>query len=223
VINVVASVDNNVANSEEVLADVRKTILKELVSDYPGLSYRMEGEEKERVESMQSMMKGFALSLMAIYALLAIPFRSYIQPFIIMTAIPFGLVGAILGHLFMGYDLSILSIFGIVALSGVVVNDSLLLIDYMNQKRKQGAGVHDAAVLACTRRFRPVLLTSLTTYFGLAPMIFEKSLQAQFLIPMALSLGYGVLVATFITLVLIPCLYIITDDMKRLTRALIGR
>ena len=214
VINVVASVDNNVANAEEILADVKEGILKELVEDYPGLSYNMEGEEKERMESMGSMIKGFLFSLMAIYALLAIPFRSYIQPFIVMSAIPFGLLGAIFGHIIMGYELSILSIFGIVALSGVVVNDSLLLIDYINRRRKEGVEVYGAAITAGIRRFRPVLLTSLTTYFGLVPMIFERSLQAQFLIPMALSLGYGVLVATFITLILIPCLYIIFEDIK---------
>lgn len=218
VINVEASVDNNVANAEEILDDLKKGVLKEIVQDYPGLSYDMEGEEKERKESMESMIKGFSFSLLCIYVLLAIPFRSYVQPFIVMSAIPFGLLGAIFGHLIMGYSLSILSIFGIVALSGVVVNDSLLFIDYINRQRAHGVNVYDAAVTAGLRRFRPILLTSLTTYFGLAPMIFERSIQAQFLIPMALSLGYGVLAATFITLIIIPSLYMIFEDLKRLVR-----
>ncbi len=216
VINVTASVDNKVANAGDILADLKGGILTELTADYPGLSYDLEGEEKERRDSMQSMGKGFALALFVIYALLAIPFKSYSQPLLIMTAIPFGIVGAILGHLLTGYDLSILSLFGIVALSGVVVNDSLLLIDRINQSRKNGEEMHEAILLAGQRRFRPILLTSLTTFFGLAPMILETSTQAQFLIPMAISLAFGIMFATGITLLLIPTIYYVLEDFRNL-------
>ena len=162
------------------------------------------------------MKSGFIMALFLIYALLAIPFRSYSQPRIIMAAIPFGIVGAVLGHWLMGYNLSIMSLFGIVALSGVVVNNSLLLIDYSNRKRDAGVDIHQAVLESAQRRFRPILLTSLTTFFGLTPMIAETSVQAQFLIPMAISLGYGVLFATAITLLLIPSLYLALEDVKKL-------
>ena len=165
---------------------------------------------------MESMQDGFLFVLFVIFALLAVSFRSYSQPFMIMTAIPFGIVGAILGHLIMGFDLSILSMFGIVALTGVVINDSLLLIDYVNRSRKQGLNMHDAVMEAGQRRFRPILLTSLTTFFGLMPMILETSVQAQFLIPMAISLGFGIMFATGITLLLIPSLYLILEDLRSL-------
>ena len=217
VINVSASVDSKTANAQEILAELRPGILAELQHDYPGLTFNMEGEEKERRDSMASMVSGFQLALFAIFALLAIPFRSYSQPLIIMAAIPFGVVGAVGGHLLMGYDLSILSIFGIVALAGVVVNDSLLLIDRINQNRREGGNNLLEAILdAGQRRFRPILLTSLTTFFGLAPMIMERSVQAQFLIPMAISLGFGIMFATGITLLLIPALYMALEDIRRL-------
>lgn len=213
VINVTASVDNKVANAEEILLDLSKTILRKLVRDYPGLTYNLEGEGKERKESMGSMRTGFLMALFLIYTLLAIPFRSYLQPFIIMSAIPFGFVGAIAGHLIMGFDLSMLSLFGIVALTGVVVNDSLLLIAFINEKRREGLDIYTAVTEAAMRRFRPIILTSLTTSLGLTPIILEKSMQAQFLIPMAISLGFGILFATLITLLLVPSLYIILEDL----------
>ena len=216
VINVTASVDSTKANAEEILADLKKTTLVELTSDYPGLTYDLEGEEKERRDSLVSMGKGFILAMFAIYALLAIPFRSYTQPFLIMTAIPFGMVGALIGHMIMGFNLSILSVFGIVALSGVVVNDSLLLIDQVNRNRRQGQDLFGSVVDGGMRRFRPILLTSLTTFFGLMPMILETSVQAQFLIPMAISLGFGIMFATGITLLLIPTLYMILEDFRSL-------
>ena len=216
VIDVTANVDAHIANAEEILADIQQTKLAQLSRDYPGLSFSMEGEEKERRDSVNSMKKGFLLALLGIYALLAIPFRSYSQPLLIMTAIPFGMVGALLGHLIMGYDLSILSIFGIVALSGVVVNDSLLFIHTINTNRRQGIKLMPAAITAGTRRFRPIMLTSLTTFFGLVPMILEQSMQAKFLIPMAISLGFGIMFATGITLILIPNLYLILEDCRRL-------
>jgi multidrug efflux pump subunit AcrB len=176
----------------------------------------MEGEQKEQAESVASMKRGFQLALFVIFALLAIPLRSYSQPLLIMAAIPFGVVGALLGHLIMGYHLSMLSLFGIVALAGVVVNDSLLLIDYANSIRRPGADLRPTLMQAGQRRFRPILLTSLTTFGGLMPIILETSVQAQFLIPMAISLGFGILFATAITLLLIPALYLILEDARRL-------
>lgn len=216
VINITATVDNKVANAKEILAELKETLLSELIVDYPGLTYDLEGEEKERRESMGGMAMGFIMALFIIYTLLAVPFRSYLQPFIIMFSIPFGIVGALLGHLIMGKDLSILSMFGIVALTGVVVNDSLLLIDFVNQKRKQGIDMFQAVVESAQRRFRPIVLTSLTTSLGLTPIILERSVQAQFLIPMAISLGFGILFATLITLLLVPSLYVILEDFLKL-------
>jgi multidrug efflux pump subunit AcrB len=214
VINVTATVDADLANSQEILLDIKNTVLEQLAADYPGLTFNMEGEEKERRESMGSMMRGFGFALFMIYALLAVPFRSYSQPLIIMSSIPFGIVGAVLGHMVMGFDLSILSMFGIVALAGVVVNNALLLIDFINRSREQGNDLFTAVIESGQRRFRPILLTSLTTALGLAPMIFETSVQAQFLIPMAISLAFGVLFATGITLLLIPSLYLILEDLR---------
>jgi multidrug efflux pump subunit AcrB len=175
----------------------------------------MEGESKERNESLGSMKRGFAISLMVIYALLAIPLRSYLQPLLFMVAIPFGVVGAIWGHFILGYNIAIMSLFGIVALSGVVVNDSLLLIDYINQLKGRGVALRDAVQNAAQRRFRPILLTSLTTFFGLGPIILETSTQAQFLIPMAISLAFGILFGTVIALVIVPALYLIFEDVGR--------
>jgi multidrug efflux pump subunit AcrB len=216
VINVTASVDSGTANAEEIIQSMKSTVLSDLVRSYPGLSYNLEGEAKESRESFESMKTGFILALFGIYALLAIPFRSYSQPFLIMAAIPFGMIGAIMGHLLMGFNLSILSMFGMIALAGVVVNDSLLLIDYTNRQRREGSELVQAIVDSCRRRFRPILLTSLTTFFGLTPMILETSVQAQFLIPMAISLAFGVLFATGITLLLIPALYSVLEDVRSL-------
>ncbi len=218
VINITAAVNSKVANAEEILTEFKKTVLTELAADYPGLTYDLEGESKERKESMGTMAIGFSMALFLIYTLLAVPFKSYLQPFIIMFSIPFGIVGAILGHLIMGKDLSLLSMFGIVALTGVVVNDSLLLIDFINQKRKRGVELFQAVSESAQRRFRPIILTSLTTSLGLTPIILEKSMQAQFLIPMAISLGFGILFATFITLLLIPSLYLILEDFLKMFR-----
>jgi multidrug efflux pump subunit AcrB len=214
VLNVSASVDKT-ANPGEILADLQTSMLAGLAADYPGLTFDLEGEQKEQRESFGSMRSGFLMALFLIFALLAIPFGSYSQPLIIMAAIPFGVVGAILGHFLMGYNISMLSIFGIVALSGVVVNDSLLLIDYINRRLRANGEIHQSIMEAGIRRFRPILLTSLTTFFGLAPMIMETSVQAQFLIPMAISLGFGILFATGITLLLIPCLYLVLDDLRK--------
>jgi multidrug efflux pump subunit AcrB len=216
VINISASVDSRENNAQDILNELKAELLPKLLADNPGLSFDLEGEEKERTESMESMFNGFKLAMLMIFALLAIPFRSYSQPLLIMAAIPFGMVGAIIGHILMGFDLSMLSLFGLVALSGVVVNDSLLLIDRANQNRRQGMGLHQSLVAAGTRRFRPIVLTSLTTFCGLMPIILETSVQAQFLIPMAISLAFGILFATGITLLLIPSLYMILEDIRRM-------
>ena len=165
---------------------------------------------------MAGIASGYPLALVIIYALLAIPFRSYTQPLIVMSAIPFGLIGAVFGHILMGMDLTILSMFGIVALSGVVVNDNLVLVVYINRMREEGMSLGEAVLKAGIARFRPILLTSLTTFVGLMPLILEKSVQAQFLIPMAISLAFGVMFATVISLILVPIGYLLLEDIKSL-------
>ena len=155
----------------------------------------------------------FGLALAVIYSLLAIAFRRYIQPLIVLVAIPFGMVGALIGHIMLGYDLSLVSVMGVIALSGVVINDSLIMIDYANRKRGD-SDAREAICQAGVRRFRPILLTTLTTFGGLMPLIFEESLQAQYIIPMAISLGFGILFSTAIVLVLVPCLYLILEDIQ---------
>ena len=204
VVRVSASVDDQVANADEINRDLEASFLPALVQDYPGLRYSFGGEQQEQQESVQSLLFNFIIALFAIYVLLAVPFKSYTQPLVVMSAIPFGIIGAVWGHLLMGLDLTLLSLFGIIALSGVVVNDSLVLLTFYNQMRREGSSHGDALVSAGAARFRPILLTSLTTFFGLLPMILEKSLQAQFLIPMAVSLGFGILFATFIILLGVP-------------------
>ncbi len=214
VINVTADVDTAVANAKEINSELKAKVLPAIIEQFPGLTLAFEGEDRERQDSMQSLLKGFAMAMFVIFVMLAIPFRSYSQPLIIMAAIPFGIVGGILGHLIMGYNLSILSMFGIVALSGVVVNDSLLLIDHINRKRAEGMELLEAVMVSGKRRFRPILLTSLTTFFGLAPMILETDMQARFLIPMAITLAFGILFATVITLLFIPTLYMVLEKFK---------
>src|SRR3990167_9488375 len=166
-------------------------------------------------DALMSFLQSVSLTLLAMYILLAIPFRSYSQPAIVMLAIPFGVVGAILGHMMMGFSISLISIMGIIALAGVAVNDSLIMIDYANSRRAEGVGALEAIALSGVRRFRPIMLTTVTTFGGLAPMIFETSRQAQFIIPMAISLGYGILFSTAIMLVLIPCLYMVIEDARQ--------
>jgi multidrug efflux pump subunit AcrB len=212
VIKVTADVDETVTNANEVRMDLESRFLPELKHNYPGLRYSIEGQGKEQKESMAGVVRGFVIALFCIYALLAVPFRSFSQPLIVMAAIPFGIVGATLGHLIMGYNLSLLSIFGIVGLAGVVVNDSLVLIHATNRIRTQVHDAHEAITRAGALRFRAIILTSLTTFAGLSPMLLERSVQAQFLIPMAISLGFGVLFATGITLLLVPSIYMILED-----------
>jgi multidrug efflux pump subunit AcrB len=204
------------SQAAQVTAVLNSDTIPALSARYPGLSFSYEGRMADRTESIQSLIRGLLIALVIIYAMLAIPLNSYIQPLIIMLAIPFGLVGAVIGHLIMGYSLSVLSLFGIVALSGVVVNDSLVLIDFANRRRKKGSIAVEAIQDAAIQRFRPIMLTTLTTFGGLAPMIFETSRQARFLIPMAISLGYGIVFATVITLVIVPSVYLIINDVRKL-------
>jgi len=209
------------SRATEVLADLAQNVLPELIRHYPGLTYSFEGHQADIRESMGSLRTTFLLALLAIYAMLAIPFRSYLQPLIVMLSIPYGIVGAFLGHLIMGFDLCIPSMFGIVALSGVVVNDALVMISFANyHNRQEGLPPFEAIYKAATQRFRPIMLTTLTTFGGLAPMIFETSRQARFLIPMALSLGYGILFSTFIVLFIVPSMFIIINDVKTLLNRL---
>lgn len=222
VVTVSADVDESKANANEVRLQLTKSVLPKLLDRYPGLHYTMEGTGREQQETMAGVKKGFVIALFAIFSLLAIPLRSFSQPLVIMLAIPFSMVGAIWGHLLMGFNLSILSLFGIVGLAGVAVNDSLILVSAVNLNRETGQGIPQAAFEAGQQRFRAVLLTSLTTFAGLSPMILEKSLQAQFLIPMAISLGFGILFATVITLVLIPCLVVMLEDFHELKDSLLG-
>ena len=214
VVSVSADVDETVANATEINRELKNSVMPGLMREFQGLQWRFAGEERERNESLGSLIPNFGIAMMAIYALLAVQFRSYSQPAIVMSAIPFGVVGATLGHLIMGFNLSILSMFGIVALSGVVVNDSLIMIDLINRERRSGIELSQVLRDCATRRFRPIMLTTLTTFCGLLPMIAEKSLQARFLVPMAISLAFGVMFATCITLVLVPSLYMILEDVK---------
>ncbi|MFH1755323.1 MAG: efflux RND transporter permease subunit, partial [Candidatus Latescibacterota bacterium] len=213
-INVTADVDLTKANAGEILAEFESKFIPEILADYPGVSYSLEGEQREQTETMSGLIRGFMFALIVIYALMAIPFKSYIQPLIVMCVIPFGFVGAVWGHMIMRLDLSILSMFGLVALTGVVVNDSIVLVHFVNNSRKAGMPVLEAVQKAGTERFRAILLTSLTTFAGLSPLYLERSVQAKFLVPMAVSLGFGVMFSTFITLMIVPTAYLILEDIK---------
>ena len=214
-INITADIDLNKTNANEILEKFENNDLKSVLRDLPSVNYSFEGEQREQRETLSSLFKNFSLALFVVYGLLAIPFRSYLQPFIIMSAIPFGFTGAVIGHLIMGMPLTVLSIIGIVALAGVVVNDGLVMVDFINRyRREENKTVIEAALAAGPRRFRPILLTSVTTFAGLFPLLIEKSVQAKFLVPMAISLAYGVLFATLITLLLVPTSYVIIHDFQ---------
>lgn len=218
VLNVTADVNKQTTNMVVLQKDLNDYV-DGLLAQYPEISYTTEGEAREQRESFASLGIGLVIVLFGIYCLLALPLKSYTEPLVVMSIIPFGLIGAVLGHLITGYDLSILSLLGLMALIGVVVNDSLVLVDYVNTKRRQGMRLMDAISTAGVARFRPVMLTSLTTFFGLTPLLLEKATTAQFLIPMAISLGFGILFATFITLLLVPVNLLIADDIASLFRA----
>jgi multidrug efflux pump subunit AcrB len=223
-ITVTADVDEFVANAGEINANIKEKLLPALQNNYEGLTYLLAGAQKEQAKSFASLKIGYILALFIIYSLIAIPFNSYTQPLIIMLAIPFGVIGAVLGHILFGFDLSMISIMGIVALSGIVVNDSLVLIDFINQyKKENNSSLYEAVLQGCVKRFRPILLTSLTTFFGLLPIMIESDPDAQFLIPMAISLGIGVLFATVICLLLIPVGILLAEESKNKLRIVVKR
>lgn len=223
IITVTADVDPSQITANEVIADLRDKTLPDVLAEHPGISYSLQGEQKEQNEFLEAMWRRFGIALLVIYALLAVPLRSYLQPFLIMMAIPFGMVGALWGHMLLGWDLSMFSVIGLIALSGVVVNDSLVLVDYVNQRRQEGATLSEAARAAGAARFRPIILNSVTSFVGLLPLLLNRSLQAQFLIPMAISLCFGVLFSTIVTLVLVPNAYLLLDDATALLARLRGR
>ncbi|RUO77908.1 efflux RND transporter permease subunit [Idiomarina seosinensis] len=214
-VNVRARVDKESVEPFRIVKEVREQKIQEILDQYPSVGFQLQGATQDEAEATGSLALGGLLAMFAVYALMAIPLRSYSQPLIIMSVIPFGMIGAIIGHWIIGMPVSILSLFGIIALAGVVVNDSLVMVDYVNKARAVGTDLRHAVLDAGCRRFRAITLTSLTTFFGLLPIVLEKSLQAKIVIPMAISLAFGIVFATVITLLLIPCLYLILADAKR--------
>ena len=217
---VTADVDPKLANSQEIFADLSTGFFRELGAQYPGLHISMQGSKKNMRESFSSLKVTFPLAVLGIFVIVATIFRSYIQPLVILFTVPFGIIGAVFGHLLLGYNLSMMSMFGMVALTGVVVNDAIVLIERINENLAEGMGFFEAIKKGGARRFRAILLTSLSTVGGLSPLILETDMQARFLIPMALSLAAGVTFATVLTLVLIPSLLAIVNDVRRLTARL---
>lgn len=217
-VSINAAADKALIEPSKVVKEVREKILPELSAKYPGITSELEGSTQDEADAMVDLTMAAIFALFCIYGLMAIPLKSYSQPLIIMSVIPFGLVGAVLGHMALGLSMSIMSVFGLVALAGVVVNDSLIMVDFVNRAREEGVRVKQAVVDAGTQRFRAILLTSLTTFVGLAPIVLERSLQAKVVVPMAVSLAFGILFATVITLILIPALYVILDDIQKLLK-----
>ena len=213
-VRVSAEVDKELAEPDKITADILEIELPEVMAQFPGVSYELSGSSQAAQEVQTDLIMGAFLALFLIYALMAIPLKSYAQPLIIMSVIPFGIIGALVGHWIIGIEVSMMSFFGIIALAGVVVNDSLILVDFVNREQRLGIPLTQAIRDAASKRFRAIVLTSLTTFFGLIPIVLETSLQAKIVIPMAVSLAFGILFATVITLFLIPILYLILDDFK---------
>jgi len=213
-INIWGSVDAAQVEPFEVAKEIRDEFIPELLRKYPQVQSEVSGRIQEEMDSASKQMRDFFLSLMVIFTLLAVPLKSYSQPLMIMTVIPFGIVGAMIGHMILGMDLNALSMFGIIAAAGVVINDSLVMVDYVNKTREKGVSLKEAVVFSGCKRFRAILLTSLTTFIGLAPIMMETSMQAKMVIPMAVSLAFGVLFATIVTLIMIPSLYLVIEDIK---------
>ncbi|TVP10913.1 efflux RND transporter permease subunit [Shewanella sp. KCT] len=216
-ITVIANANKNVVEPSKVVGEIQKDFLPYLESKYRHISTTLDGGSADEQSAMIGLIQGFFFAMFTIYALMAIPLKSYSQPLIIMSVIPFGIIGALFGHFILGLSMSVLSLCGIVALAGVVVNDSLILVDFVNRARAQGLPLKEAAIDAGCYRFRAIILTSMTTFVGLVPIILERSLQAQIVIPMATSLAFGILFSTVVTLVLVPVLYIILNDIRQLT------
>jgi multidrug efflux pump subunit AcrB len=213
-VTVTAAVDKSKVEPSKVIKELKEGVLKTIEADFPGVKSSLGGASLEEADAIAELIMGGFLALFGIYALMAVPLKSYSQPLLIMSVIPFGMVGAFIGHLMLGLDMSIMSIFGLIALAGVVVNDSIIMVDFVNEARARGVALYDAVMDAGSQRFRAIMLTSLTTFLGLAPIVLERSLQAQIVIPMAVSLAFGILFATVITLFLIPVLYLILEDFK---------
>ena len=213
ILSVTADVDKQNADVPAIMRDIRQFLNQELASE-PSINYEFKGEAEEQAKSNEGFKTGGILVLIAIYALLAIPFKSYGQPLIVMSIIPFSAIGAVLGHIITGSDISILSLVGLMALLGVVINDSLVLVDYINRARARGAQVYEAVLESGAARFRPVMLTSITTFAGLTPLLLDNSTQSEFLKPMAISLGFGILFATVITLIIVPINYLVAYQVK---------
>jgi len=217
-IDVIADIDKKVLTSTTLESIIQESVLPPLEASHPTVKFSFEGPQKERKDFMVTMMTNGIGALFAIFVLLSIPLRSYTKGLAIMTAIPFGLIGAFWGHVITGYDLSMFSVIGIMALTGIVVNDSLVMIDYISVLRDDGHSAFEAVALGAKRRFRAIMLTTLTTFAGLTPLLLEKSMQAKFMIPMAVSLAFGVVFATVITLVLVPALYMVIEDVMNLPK-----
>ncbi|MBB1269106.1 efflux RND transporter permease subunit [Shewanella sp. SR44-3] len=214
-ITITANVDKNKVEPSKVVGEIQDSFLPELMRHYPKVSAALDGSSLDEQKALLGLLQGLFFAMFTIYALMAIPLKSYSQPLIIMSVIPFGMIGALFGHFILGLSMSVLSLCGIVALAGVVVNDSLILVDFVNRARSEGHAIKHAAIDAGCYRFRAIILTSMTTFVGLVPIILERSLQAQIVIPMATSLAFGILFSTLVTLILVPILYIILDDIKR--------
>jgi len=217
-ITISANVNKNNVEPSKVVAEIQQDFLPELTARFPKVASALDGGSLDEQNAMLGLAQGFFFAMFTIYALMAIPLKSYTQPLIIMSVIPFGMIGALFGHYILGLSMSVLSLCGIVALAGVVVNDSLILVDFVNRAREEGKSLLQSAIDSGCYRFRAIILTSLTTFVGLVPIIMEKSLQAKIVIPMATSLAFGILFSTVVTLILVPILYIILDDIKRLWR-----
>ena len=219
ILEVWANVVPGTTAPREIVDTITKNHLPDWKNRFPNLDLNLDGELEEAQVFRSAMLKYMLLSMLVIYALMAIVFHSYWQPFLVLTAIPFGLMGAIFGHLILDWQVSMFSLLGVIACSGVVVNDNLVLIDRINQLREDGSSFYDSLVQAGTDRFRPIILTSLTTFIGLVPIMSETSIQAQFLIPMVTSLAFGVLFATGVTLLLVPCLYVAGEQLREVLSA----
>mgnify|MGYP001795001814 CR=1 FL=1 len=217
-VTVTADLNTDIAQPGEIVREVSASVIPEILKRYPGTEYALEGASKDEQELVQNFIIAFLVALFLIYGLIAIPLKSYTQPLIIMSVIPFGFIGAVVGHMLLGKTISMFSIIGLLALAGVVVNDSLIMTDFVNKARRRGVDTITAVVESGKARFRAIILTSLTTAIGLMPIMFEQSSQAQFVIPMAISLSFGILFATVITLILVPVLYLLLLDSKNLFR-----
>jgi len=216
-VNITADIDKTTVDQAQLSRNIGE-ILADQNSNYPDVTLSLEGEQADAEELLIQLVLGLGLTLLIIYSLLAIPFRSYSQPLIVMSAIPFSMIGAVLGHFIVGFTMSMVSIFGILALIGIIVNDSLVMVHWINQRIDEGMALVDAVCQAGAARFRAIVLTSITTFVGIVPILFDTSTQGQFLIPMVTSIGFGVLFGSLLTLFLVPCNYMILEDIKSIFR-----